>query len=119
MTDWHSRWESNKIGWHADQVNQNLIDYFSKLNLVDGDKIFVPLCGKSVDMFYLLKRGLKVVNFNYQMFLPSHSFFLYLYGFLSIMIFSIIFFNSFMFSPVFEETEITFSFSVKFSNSFL
>ena len=62
MTDWHSRWESNKIGWHADQVNQNLIDYFSKLNLVDGDKIFVPLCGKSVDMIYLLKRGLKVVG---------------------------------------------------------
>ena len=62
MTDWHSRWESNKIGWHADQVNQNLIEYFSKLNLVDGDKIFVPLCGKSVDMLYLLQRGLKVVG---------------------------------------------------------
>jgi len=62
MTDWHSRWESNKIGWHADQVNQNLIEYFSKLNLVDGDKIFVPLCGKSVDMLYLLQKGLKVVG---------------------------------------------------------
>ena len=62
MTDWHSRWESNKIGWHAEQVNQNLIDYFSKLDLADGDKIFVPLCGKSIDMFYLLKRGLKVVG---------------------------------------------------------
>jgi len=62
MTDWHSRWESNKIGWHADQVNQNLIEYFSKLNLVHGDKIFVPLCGKSVDMLYLLQRGLKVVG---------------------------------------------------------
>ena len=62
MTDWHSRWESNKIGWHAEQVNQNLIDYFSKLDLVDGDKIFVPLCGKSVDMLYLLQRGLKVVG---------------------------------------------------------
>jgi len=62
MTDWHSRWKSNKIGWHADQVNQNLIEYFSKLNLVDGDKIFVPLCGKSVDMLYLLQRGLKVVG---------------------------------------------------------
>ena len=62
MTDWHSRWEGNKIGWHADQVNQNLIEYFSKLNLVDGDKIFVPLCGKSIDMLYLLQRGLKVVG---------------------------------------------------------
>ena len=62
MTDWHSRWESNKIGWHADQVNLQLIEYFSELNLVDGDKIFVPLCGKSVDMLYLLQRGLKVVG---------------------------------------------------------
>jgi len=62
MTDWHSRWESNKIGWHADQVNQNLIEYFSKLNLVDGDTIFVPLCGKSVDMLYLLQKGLKVIG---------------------------------------------------------
>ena len=62
MTDWHSRWESNKIGWHADQVNQNLIDYFSKLDLVDGDKIFVPLCGKSLDMLHLLQRGIKVVG---------------------------------------------------------
>ena len=62
MTDWHNRWESNKIGWHADQVNLQLIEYFSELNLVDGDKIFVPLCGKSVDMFYLLKRGLRVVG---------------------------------------------------------
>ena len=62
MTDWHSRWESNKIGWHADQVNLQLIEYFSELNLVDGDKIFVPLCGKSLDMLYLLQRGLKVVG---------------------------------------------------------
>jgi thiopurine S-methyltransferase len=62
MTDWHSRWESNKIGWHADQVNRQLVEYFSELNLVDGDKIFVPLCGKSLDMLYLLQRGLKVVG---------------------------------------------------------
>jgi len=62
MTDWHSRWESNKIGWHADQVNLQLIEYFSELNLVGGDKIFVPLCGKSLDMLYLLQRGIKVVG---------------------------------------------------------
>ena len=62
MTDWHSRWQNNKIGWHADQVNLQLIEYFSELNLVDGDKIFVPLCGKSLDMLYLLQRGLKVVG---------------------------------------------------------
>ena len=62
MTDWHSRWESNKIGWHADQINRQLVEYFPRLNLVDGDKIFVPLCGKSLDMLYLLQRGLRVVG---------------------------------------------------------
>ncbi len=62
MTDWHKRWENNKIGWHAEQINSQLIEYFSKLNLVTGDKIFVPLCGKSLDMLYLLQKGLKVVG---------------------------------------------------------
>ncbi len=62
MTDWHNRWENNKIGWHADQINRQLVEYFSELNLINGDKIFVPLCGKSLDMIYLLQRGLKVIG---------------------------------------------------------
>jgi len=38
MTDWLSRWENNNIGWHADEVNLQLIERLSELNLVTGDK---------------------------------------------------------------------------------
>ena len=62
MTDWLSRWENNNIGWHADQVNRQLIEYLSDLNLSEGDKIFIPLCGKTNDMIYLLDRGISIVG---------------------------------------------------------
>ena len=59
--DWLNRWENNKIGWHAEQINSQLIEYLSELNLAKKDKIFVPLCGKSLDMIYLLNQGLSIV----------------------------------------------------------
>ena len=59
--DWLNRWENNKIGWHAEQINRQLIEYLSELNLAKKDKIFVPLCGKSLDMIYLLNQGLSIV----------------------------------------------------------
>ena len=62
MTDWLSRWEDNKIGWHASQFNRQLVEYLPELNLAQGDSVFVPLCGKSYDMFYLYQKGFKVVG---------------------------------------------------------
>ena len=59
--DWLKRWENNQIGWHAEQINRHLIEYLSELNLAKKDKIFVPLCGKSLDMIYLLNQGLSIV----------------------------------------------------------
>ena len=59
--DWLNRWENNKIGWHAEQINRHLIEYLSELNLAKKDKIFVPLCGKSLDMIYLLNQGLSII----------------------------------------------------------
>ena len=38
MTDWLSRWENNNIGWHAEEVNRQLTERLSELNLVTGDK---------------------------------------------------------------------------------
>ena len=38
MTDWLSRWKNNNIGWHAEEVNLQLIERLSELNLVAGDK---------------------------------------------------------------------------------
>ena len=62
MTDWISRWESNSIGWHAEQVNRHLIQYLDRFDLSTGEAIFVPLCGKTNDMLFLLERDLKVIG---------------------------------------------------------
>ena len=62
MTDWISRWENNKIGWHADQINRQLIEYLDQLNLSPGATIFVPLCGKTKDMLFLLENQINVIG---------------------------------------------------------
>jgi len=62
MTDWLARWQNNKIGWHVDVVNRSLVDYFELLELTSGASVFVPLCGKSVDMIYLSEMGYSVIG---------------------------------------------------------
>ena len=62
MTDWISRWENNKIGWHADQINRQLIEYLDQLNPSPRDTIFVPLCGKTKDMLLLLENQINVIG---------------------------------------------------------
>jgi len=62
MTDWISRWEKNRIGRHADQINRQLIEYLDQLNLSPGDEIFVPLCGKTNDMLFLLENQINVIG---------------------------------------------------------
>ncbi|HAP45479.1 MAG TPA: thiopurine S-methyltransferase [Gammaproteobacteria bacterium] len=62
MTDWIQRWQEGKIGWHRAQVNSKLVEFITCLKLKQGDTVFVPLCGKSYDMVYLLKQGFKVIG---------------------------------------------------------
>ena len=62
MTDWLARWQDNKIGWHVDVVNQSLVDYLELLELEPGDNVFVPLCGKSIDLIYLSEMGYSVIG---------------------------------------------------------
>lgn len=59
---WHDRWESNQIGFHQDEINSHLQTYWSKLNLPKGACVFVPLCGKSRDMLWLLEQGYSVLG---------------------------------------------------------
>lgn len=62
MTDWILRWQQGEIGWHRDQPNARLIEFMSCLKLTYAERVFVPLCGKSVDMYYLLEQGFKVLG---------------------------------------------------------
>jgi thiopurine S-methyltransferase len=59
---WHQRWEENRIGFHLAETNDLLAKYLPCLELQQGDKIFVPLCGKTLDMIYLEQQGLQVVG---------------------------------------------------------
>lgn len=59
---WLNKWKTNDITFHENEVNVDLIAYFDTLNLKSGDCIFVPLCGKSIDMIWLAEKGLRVIG---------------------------------------------------------
>lgn len=59
---WHSRWKSNEIGFHESAPNENLVSYVNKLGLEQGSKWFLPLCGKTLDIAWLVSRGYKVIG---------------------------------------------------------
>jgi len=59
---WLERWEKNQIGFHEEEVNSHLQNFWATLKLPAQRKIFVPLCGKSKDMLWLLAQGYQVVG---------------------------------------------------------
>ncbi len=59
---WLKRWESSDISFHQDKVNYKLISFIHKMKAKKGDAVFVPLCGKSLDMLWLLNHGFRVVG---------------------------------------------------------
>lgn len=54
---WESRWQSNRIGFHRDEVNEHLADHGSRLLTGKMHRVLVPLCGKSKDMLWLAREG--------------------------------------------------------------
>ncbi|EUJ09456.1 thiopurine S-methyltransferase, Se/Te detoxification family [Methylophilaceae bacterium 11] len=54
---WHERWQNNQIGFHLAEANPLLVKHFSSLNLQQGARVFLPLCGKTVDIAWLLTQG--------------------------------------------------------------
>jgi len=59
---WHQRWASNQIGFHESAANPLLVKHFDKLNLPKGNRVFLPLCGKTLDIAWLLTKGYEVVG---------------------------------------------------------
>ena len=57
---WHERWEQNQIGFHMPTVNPHLIEYWSQI-VSDQGKVFVPLCGKTLDLLWLKQQGHPVI----------------------------------------------------------
>lgn len=59
---WRARWQEKRIGFNQPNVNPLLIKYFTALNLPISSRVFVPLCGKSIDMVWLATQGYDVVG---------------------------------------------------------
>ncbi|MGZ5056228.1 MAG: thiopurine S-methyltransferase [Methylobacter sp.] len=59
---WHQRWQQNQIGFHSDEINRHLQQQWPKLGIEPNSRVFVPMCGKSNDMLWLLAQGYQVVG---------------------------------------------------------
>src|SRR5690554_6648884 len=59
---WHQRWQENRIGFHMEKPLPLLLKHWPSLDLPAGSRVFVPLCGKSVDMAWLAGRGHRVLG---------------------------------------------------------
>jgi thiopurine S-methyltransferase len=59
---WLERWKTQDIGFHQPQFDPALDKFWSRLAVPAGARVFVPLCGKSLDMQWLAERGHVVVG---------------------------------------------------------
>ena len=58
---WHEKWNKNETGFHLKQTHPLLKKHLTADRLNAIKTVFVPLCGKTLDIQYLLDLGLNVV----------------------------------------------------------
>jgi thiopurine S-methyltransferase len=54
---WHERWRTGRIGFHQPGTDRSLQAHWPRLATGQGSRVFVPLCGKSLDLLWLRDRG--------------------------------------------------------------
>ncbi|MGL5390825.1 MAG: thiopurine S-methyltransferase, partial [Shewanella sp.] len=59
---WHEKWHQQQIGFHQQQIHPYLANYWAQLGLPEACEVFVPLCGKSLDMLFLAEQGHQVIG---------------------------------------------------------
>lgn len=59
---WHRKWNLGDIGFHISQVNPLLVAQLGSLNLCSRSRIFLPLCGKTHDIGWLLEQDFRVTG---------------------------------------------------------
>ncbi len=59
---WLQKWDKNEIAFHNAEVNPLLVQHIHALKLAPGARIFLPLCGKTRDIAWLLGQGYQVVG---------------------------------------------------------
>ena len=59
---WLERWRAGQIGFHQSVVDRHLRWHWPELGFADNGRVFVPLCGKSLDLLWLRERGHSVAG---------------------------------------------------------
>jgi len=59
---WLQCWRDRRTDFHQHTVNQLLTRFWPSLDLAPGSRVFVPLCGKSLDMIWLAEQGYEVIG---------------------------------------------------------
>lgn len=59
---WRRGWRENQTPFHLPHVHPLLVRFWSRLGLEAGERVFVPLCGKSLDLLWLREGGHDVVG---------------------------------------------------------
>lgn len=64
MTDYHwlQSWERGEIAFHLPKTNPLLEKYWPELKIATRSNVFVPLCGKTMDMLWLASQGYHVIG---------------------------------------------------------
>ncbi len=61
---WHNLWETKDIGFHMEDVNNLLLRFFPLLKLQKNSRVFIPLCGKTVDKTRGQKLGVRYLIYS-------------------------------------------------------
>ena len=59
---WRQKWRDEQIAFHQPAAHPMLVAHFAALGLREGARVFVPLCGKSLDIGWLLGAGFRVAG---------------------------------------------------------
>ncbi|WP_116364274.1 thiopurine S-methyltransferase [Parahaliea mediterranea] len=59
---WHHKWREGDIAFHEGAPNALLQTHLPRLGLATGSRIFLPLCGKTRDIAWLLAQGYRVAG---------------------------------------------------------
>lgn len=59
---WHERWREGQIGFHQPDFHPALLRYWPGIGIPAGGRVFVPLCGRSLDMVWLARQGHGVIG---------------------------------------------------------
>jgi thiopurine S-methyltransferase len=59
---WHDRWRTGQIGFHQAVIDRNLREGWPALSVPKDQRVFVPLCGKSLDLLWLCDQGHSVTG---------------------------------------------------------